>query len=572
MADEKVLAYDRKIIPQETGWWCGPASLQIALACRGITKSERDCMLLLEKSEGNVRNGQVFDDQDGTDYIGQVTSVLNSLLPGAKYKTVDLQADPPSKAQIDALWNHIVASIDAGVACVFNIDSPPGNRPVAVAPSTQSPNYGWTEIFHYITGTGRRVDGATRKVLIDDPGFSPFSYWMTVEKLASLITPKGYSYAAATVAAPTPAPVTPAPAPAAVKPSFAYLEQLGRSCQSRWGARINLFLLHTQEGNGTARSLAAYCNNPANSASYHYVADDSTLVAIVDTDMASWSVLDANARSINFCFAGSRASMSRAEWLAKYTNAIKIAAWCIVEDAKKYPYIKPSAVNFRPFSLGNVPCVSDHYFVTKVLGIGTHTDCGPNFPSDILAHWILVYLGLKTDGGVTQPAIPVVNKIDECAKANAWLGARETVGEITTPDKVGRFAVFENGAIYWHPETGAYAVPTSLMLAWREYGYETGVLGYPTNKYTALPAGDVQAFKGGVLYRQHGADHGFYVHGLIGARWAREGYEAGALGYPISNEYKADGAQVRQDFEHGSMFFDPSGVVRVNQVTVKASK
>ena len=37
---EKRLDYDRSLVPQETGWWCGPASTQTVLQARGIRLPE----------------------------------------------------------------------------------------------------------------------------------------------------------------------------------------------------------------------------------------------------------------------------------------------------------------------------------------------------------------------------------------------------------------------------------------------------------------------------------------------------------------------------------------------------
>ena len=39
---EKVLAYDRSIVAQETGYWCGPAATQVVLNGRGIRRTEAD--------------------------------------------------------------------------------------------------------------------------------------------------------------------------------------------------------------------------------------------------------------------------------------------------------------------------------------------------------------------------------------------------------------------------------------------------------------------------------------------------------------------------------------------------
>ncbi len=349
------------------------------------------------------------------------------------------------------------------------------------------------------------------------------------------------------------------------KPKFRDIERLGPSQSPRHGARVVFALGHTQEGNGTAESLAGFLNNPNNNASYHYAIDNLTRVAVVDTDMASWSVLNANPRAINFCFAGSRAAWTRQQWIDNMRNGIRIAAWTIVEDAKKYPYINARAVQARPYKLGNVACVADHYFVTKVLGIGDHTDLGPNFPMDLLKADILEYLG----DTAPKPA-PVVNRIDECAKANAWLGKRHGTGETKTPDGKGRFAKFDGGYIYWSPTTGARAVPNRLFAEWAKLGFEAGSLGYPTAPHTKLAGGLVQAFENGVLYMRDDSDAAFFVTGVIGARWAREGYEKSTYGYPTSNEYTTPDGGVRQDFQGGTLGYHPSNAVRVGNVEVTA--
>lgn len=162
------------------------------------------------------------------------------------------------------------------------------------------------------------------------------------------------------------------------------------SHQSRNGTKIDLFLLHTQEGNGDADSLAAFLGNAANQVSYHYTIDNRVAVRdIVDTDDASWSVLSANNRSINLCFAGSYAKWSRDEWLYNMTNAIDVAAYLAVQDCKKYGI--PIVVNPPPYK--QQAGISDHAYVTKVLKDGTHTDVGPNFPWDVFTAAVNKYSG-----------------------------------------------------------------------------------------------------------------------------------------------------------------------------------
>jgi hypothetical protein len=157
---------------QSTGFWCGPAATRIALSARIAPPSQQT----LANQLGTTSNG--------TDWIGQVTGVLNADLGGAFYATTEMPNDPPSPAQHDQLWRDVVLGVDAGFPIVANIVAPPSNHP---------PGYPNETIFHYFTAIGYNPN--TREVYIADPAnFSGNSqYWLTLDKLASLIPPKGYS-------------------------------------------------------------------------------------------------------------------------------------------------------------------------------------------------------------------------------------------------------------------------------------------------------------------------------------------------------------------------------------------
>ncbi|WP_296204698.1 hypothetical protein [uncultured Corynebacterium sp.] len=51
--------------------------------------------------------------------------------------------------------------------------------------------------------------------------------------------------------------------------------------------------------------------------------------------------------------------------------------------------------------------------------------------------------------------------------------------ELTTPDGVGRYNVFERGMIYWTPRHGAHAVLGSILIEWGKAGFEKSSYGYP---------------------------------------------------------------------------------------------
>lgn len=169
--------------PQETGWYCGPAATQIALTAKNIFISERDLMYEIEALEGN--NG--WDDQDGTDYIGQITTVLTRHT-GLPYSTTAIPNDPPSVDQINRLWDDVIGSIGAGNVMVANIVAPGGNTNPPMYPDNQT-------IWHYICITGYRDTGNGRFAFISDSANfgGQGEYWLSVELLAINIASKGYT-------------------------------------------------------------------------------------------------------------------------------------------------------------------------------------------------------------------------------------------------------------------------------------------------------------------------------------------------------------------------------------------
>lgn len=165
---------------------------------------------------------------------------------------------------------------------------------------------------------------------------------------------------------------------------------------------------------------------------------------------------------------------------------------------------------------------------------------------------------------------PVINEIDsEANRAKDWLGNRITVGELHTPDGLGRYAQFEHGYVYFHPEvrsdrqsgSRAFAVPMFIFETWSGHGWEAGPLGYPNERHIVIDGiGEIQSFQGGSIYRKYGTG-GFYVTGLILERFAASGYET-ENGWPTTNERDHDGGRV-QSFENLDMVYHPGSVARI---------
>lgn len=218
--------------------------------------------------------------------------------------------------------------------------------------------------------------------------------------------------------------------------------------QSRSQTRVDLFLLHTEEGGPIkdgADRLARWLGNSSVEVSYHYTVsqdlDDGgvTVVDVVDTDEASWSCLSANNRSINLVFAGSKASWTRDQWMQQ-SKAIDVAAYLAVQDAKKYgftPKVIAPPYNSMP------PGISDHRFVTQKLRDGTHTDVGDQFPWDYFSKCVAKYLGAQqvvpnpVPNVVPPKPVPVGSADDQLTLRWNCLGGQtlvEAVAEIR--DKV----------------------------------------------------------------------------------------------------------------------------------------
>lgn len=336
----------------------------------------------------------------------------------------------------------------------------------------------------------------------------------------------------------------------------------------RWGSKPWLFVLHTQEGNGTARSLHNYFKVAA--VSYHYTVDDKELIGSVDTDRASWSVLDANPYTINLCFAGSRAGMSREEWLSKFSNAINLAARVAVRDCLKYGIsTRVLRQNYQSIAR-RLAGMCDHSGITYGLGIGDHTDVGKNFPWDVfekhVVHWENVARGnVKAPAPVAKPVAKAIDVEAEVAKD--WIGKRIDADEKPCKDNEGRYSEFENARIYWHPRVNdgqARAIPNAVFETYSEHQWEQGYLGYPVGRHTVLSAdgedaGVVQGFEGGAIYRKNG-EPGYVVTGLIREQWNRSGFENGPYGWPVSNERPHGNGGKAQDFENGTLYWEPDQV------------
>lgn len=208
-----MLNYDRSLVLQETGWWCGPAATQTVLQARGIKIPESQIAAAIEEIENPGRG----DDRDGTDYVGLIEQFLDGKVPEARYTSVYMRDDPPTIQQKDALWQNIKRSIDAGWGVVINIVAPPTNPPAATKGSVRPPYPSYLTTFHYAAIMGYDDDPMNRAGWIaDSAGFGGITGWWCPfdgrGSICSLIPPKGYCYADV-IPKPSPSPVIPPSVP-----------------------------------------------------------------------------------------------------------------------------------------------------------------------------------------------------------------------------------------------------------------------------------------------------------------------------------------------------------------------
>ncbi|MGI8754237.1 MAG: hypothetical protein ACR2MN_18355 [Acidimicrobiales bacterium] len=123
-----------------------------------------------------------------------------------------------------------------------------------------------------------------------------------------------------------------------------------------------------------------------------------------------------------------------------------------------------------------------------------------------------------------------------------------------TPDGQGRYNHFSaDGSIYWTPQTGAWSVHGAIRAHWTALGWEASPVGYPITDENGTPDGQGRYNHFAKVVNGQVTDHGsiywtpqtgaWSVHGTIRDHWQALGWEAGLLGYPITDENETPDGQ-----------------------------
>lgn len=166
----------------------------------------------------------------------------------------------------------------------------------------------------------------------------------------------------------------------------------------------------------------------------------------------------------------------------------------------------------------------------------------PGYPSDRTIYHYFTVIGYNPDtheafiadpanfGGHSQYWLPFaqlatlvppkgyasISSVTRCAGASgatsgaigvryrAMGGCTSTLGAPLTyerrpPDGVGRYVVFARGSIYWSEATGAHEVLGAIRDRWAAEGWEAGALGYPTSGEYDVPGGRRSDFQRGTI-------------------------------------------------------------------------
>lgn len=125
--------------------------------------------------------------------------------------------------------------------------------------------------------------------------------------------------------------------------------------------------------------------------------------------------------------------------------------------------------------------------------------------------------------------------------------------EIVLSDGVSRRQEFQGGHIYWSALTGAHSIQGLIYDKWKSLNAERGVLGFPTSDEIVAPdhTGRFHNFQNGAIY-WHPNTGAHPVYGPIHAFWAWSGNETGAYGYPTGDPIYT-GDNISQQFQHGTL-------------------
>ena len=188
--------------------------------------------------------------------------------------------------------------------------------------------------------------------------------------------------------------------------------------------------------------------------------------------------------------------------------------------------------------------------------------------------WVSALMALVLAGVLVSSGVKAAEPYGAIGEKYAALGGRggalgPAIGNESDAPYGGRFHLFKEGVIYWHPEVGAYAVWGAISVKYWQLG--RAEYGYPITDESVTPDGRGRYNHFRAMHAPGRPESSIYwtpetgahaVYGAIRDAWARGGWERGELGYPTSDEFDTGGGR-RQDFERGYIAWTPQGGARI---------
>ncbi|QOD05987.1 CAP domain-containing protein [Pseudarthrobacter sp. BIM B-2242] len=165
-----------------------------------------------------------------------------------------------------------------------------------------------------------------------------------------------------------------------------------------------------------------------------------------------------------------------------------------------------------------------------------------------------------TPSGSTQTPLAL-----KAAQINGALGL-PTSPEVYGLKDGGAYRMYQLGALIYSPASGARISFGAIRTTWASQGFEAGPLGYPTtDEVGGIKDGGVyQNYQGGAIVWSPttGAQ---ISSGPIRTKWLAANVEAGPLGYPVSGEVKGlkDGGSF-QNYQGGTIMYSPATGARIS--------
>ncbi|MDO5285817.1 MAG: M15 family metallopeptidase [Actinomycetia bacterium] len=119
----------------------------------------------------------------------------------------------------------------------------------------------------------------------------------------------------------------------------------------------------------------------------------------------------------------------------------------------------------------------------------------------------------------------------------------------------GSMQRFQNGSIWWSPQTGPVDTWGQIDTEFRQVSSVSSPLGFPTGREQAYHGGVIQSFQGGEVTWYPGAG-AHAIWGAVRNLWLGYGGAGGILGFPFSTEV-GEGGGSYQRFASGTVWWTP---------------